>query len=94
MADSEPETSLPEQIFMALSKSATSGVPAARTIRLMGFLQDIPVQILIDFGSSSSFINQALVPQLQQCQISALPTSIQGAGGGILCSDSILQNVT
>jgi hypothetical protein len=54
LADSCLGSSSPEQILLALSKSALSGVPAARTIRLTGKLQDIPVHILIDSGSSSS----------------------------------------
>ena len=62
LADSSPDYSPYEHLMMALSKSAASGIPAARTVRLMGMLQQVPVQILINSGSSSSFINQSLVP--------------------------------
>ena len=62
LADSSPDSRPSEHLMMALSKSAASGIPAARTMRLMGMLQQVPVQILIDSGSSSSFINQSLVP--------------------------------
>ena len=62
LADSSSDSSPFEHLMMALSKSAAFGIPVARTIRLMGMLQQVPVQILIDSGSSSSFINQSLVP--------------------------------
>jgi hypothetical protein len=54
--------------MLALSKSIVSGIPVARTVQLMGFFQKVPVQILIDSGSSSSFINQSLLPQLENVQ--------------------------
>jgi hypothetical protein len=93
LADSESDSSALEQLLMALSKSIASGIPAARTIRLVGQLQDVPVQILIDSGSSSSFINQSLVSQLQHLQVSSVPSSVQVAGGGMLYNDSILRGV-
>lgn len=61
LADSEPDSTPAEQLMLALSKLALSGIPAARTI---GSLADIPVQILVDSGRSSSFVNQSLVPHL------------------------------
>jgi hypothetical protein len=79
--------------MLALSKSAVSGIPAAHTVQLMGFLQKVPVQILIDSGSSSSFINQSLLPQLENVQQIALHSSVQVAGGGRLLSDSLLCKV-
>lgn len=68
LADSSPDDSPPEHLMLVLSKSVMSGIPAARTIRLMGFIQQIPVQILVDSDSSSSFINESLVSQLQDIQ--------------------------
>jgi hypothetical protein len=64
LADSEPDSTPTKQLMLALSKSALSGIPAARTIRLVGSRADIPVQILVDSGNSSSFVNQSLVPRL------------------------------
>lgn len=64
LADSEPKISPDESLMLALSKSTLLGVLVARTMRLVGLLQNIPVQILIDSGSSSSFVNEALVLQL------------------------------
>jgi hypothetical protein len=93
LADSSPDDSPAEHLKLVLSKSVMSGIPAARTIRLMGFIQQIPVQILVDSNSSSSFINVSLVSQLQDIQVYALPSSIQVTGGSMLVSQSILRNV-
>jgi len=92
--DDTPPTLPPaEHIMLALSKSALSGVPAARTVRLVGFLQQIPVQILVDSGSSSSFVNENLVPQLSGIASDPLANSVEVAGGGRLVSTSLLHQV-
>ena len=46
-----------EQIFLALSKSTISGAPASRIVQFLGSLEGIPVSILLDSGSSSSFVS-------------------------------------
>jgi hypothetical protein len=43
LASSDNDSPDSEQVFLAISKSALSGVPASRTIRLLGNLQQIPV---------------------------------------------------
>lgn len=59
----------------------------------MGFLQNVPVQILVDSGSSSSFVNEALVSQLIGIQSDPASSSVQVAGGGMLTSSSVLRHV-
>ena len=93
LADTPPTSPQAEHIMLALSKSALSGVPAARTVRLVGFLQQIPVQILVDSGSSSSFVNENLVPQLSGIASDPLASSVEVAGGGRLVSTSLLHQV-
>jgi hypothetical protein len=39
LADSSPEDETTEHLMLVLSKSVLSGIPAARTVRLMGFIQ-------------------------------------------------------
>lgn len=78
---------------MALSKSAMSGVPAAHTVRLVGLLQNVPVNILIDSGSSSSFLNEALVPHLDGIHSEGISTLVQVAGGGMLINSAVLRQV-
>ena len=93
LADSCPGTWSPEQILLALSNSAISGVPAARTIRLTGKLQDIPVHILIDSSSSSSFVNESLVHQVVNAPIQGVSSSVQIAGGGMLLIKGLVRAV-
>ena len=81
LADSVEEFSHPEQCCLALSKSALSGVPTTRSICFAGLLQSIPVQILVDSGSSSSFVNQALVSRLTGVVSVPVSTSVLVAGG-------------
>lgn len=57
-------------------------------------MHGVPVNILIDSGSSSSFVSEKIVQQLDSQTISPKHTSIQVAGGGILLSSGVLDNVT
>lgn len=93
LADSEPDSTPTEQLMLALSKSALSGIPAARTIRLVGSLANIPVQILVDSGSSSSFVNQSLVPRLTHIHYDQVSSNVQVAGGSLLVSQGVLRSV-
>jgi len=53
-----------EQVFLAISKYVVSRVPAARTIRLLGSMSGIPVHVLVESGSSSSFISNTTAAKL------------------------------
>jgi hypothetical protein len=50
-----------EQLFMAISKAAITGVDAPRTVKFMGSIQHGPITILVDSGSSNSFISSSLL---------------------------------
>jgi hypothetical protein len=52
------------QLMFVVSKAAVTGVAAHRTVQFQGVVQHIPVNILLDSGSSSSFINDSIVQQL------------------------------
>ncbi|CAO2191183.1 unnamed protein product [Urochloa humidicola] len=54
-----------EQLFLAISESAVSGIEGPRTMRFQGTIQDKEVLILIDSGSSNTFISTALADQLR-----------------------------
>jgi len=82
-----------EQVFLAISKSAVSGVPAARTIRLLGSMSGIPVHILVDSGSSSSFLSDTTAIQLHHLDSVPVASCVQVAGGGVLQSSLLLRQV-
>ena len=83
-----------EQVFLALSKTAVSGAPAPRTIQFTGSIEGLPLSILIDSGSSSSFISDRIVKQLSSQTFISSPTIVHVAGGGILLSEGILYDVS
>jgi hypothetical protein len=79
-----------EQLFLAISKAAITGVDAPRTVKFMGSIQHRPITILVDSGSSNSFISSSLTSRL--AGISSLPNrvSVQVAGGGTLSCSAVL----
>ncbi|CAO2151592.1 unnamed protein product [Urochloa humidicola] len=81
-----------EQLFFSLSSAAVSGVPAPRTMCMTGVIQGKPMRILVDSGSSHTFINS----QLAQHLVGVLPISssvnVQVANGQSLkCTSQLLQ---
>ncbi|CAD6236538.1 unnamed protein product [Miscanthus lutarioriparius] len=82
-----------EQVFLAISKSAVSGVSAARTIRLLGSTSGIPVHILVDSGSSSSFISNTTTVKLHHLDSVSISSCVQLASGGVLQSSLLLRQV-
>jgi hypothetical protein len=62
------------QSFLALSAHAVNGTEGPRTMRMQGRIQDIPIVILIDSGSSHTFLSKHVA---RQCSgIISLPSSI------------------
>jgi hypothetical protein len=55
-----------EQVCLALSKAANGGSAAAQTIRFQGLIAGILATLLIDSGSSTSFLYSGLAKKLGQ----------------------------
>lgn len=69
-SSSEVSDEAAEQLCLALSKAAANGSPASRIVRLCGTVAGILVILLIDSGSSTSFISStvsARLPSSNQC---------------------------
>lgn len=67
-----PSESTDEQLFLAISMAAIHGSHSTRTVQFQGSLMGQPALILIDSGSSASFISeQEAVCCRAQCPISA-----------------------
>lgn len=64
----EPELSVDEEVgdhvFLALSQCAINGTPSPKTVRLIGAIQGFAVTVLLDSGSSTSFITGSFASQL------------------------------
>jgi len=85
---SSPTTS--EELFLALSKATANGSDAPRTVKLSGSIQHVPVTLLMDSGSSASFIGAHLAARLSGiCSLSSA-VSMQVAGGSTLSCHSVL----
>jgi hypothetical protein len=69
---------------MALSKDAASGSVGPRTMKFQGDIQGHRVTILIDSGSSHSFISQTLAAQLPALLPLQSSVRVQVANGGIM----------
>ncbi|WVZ81560.1 hypothetical protein U9M48_028917 [Paspalum notatum var. saurae] len=80
----------PTHLFLAVSVAAVTGGSSPRSMCFDGFLQDQAVRILLDSGSSHSFLSAALVPQLVGVAPLARSLSVQVANGSVLeCSFSL-----
>jgi hypothetical protein len=87
--DTHSRTSMQDQLFLTLSLPTISGALFPRTICLQGDLQNNSIRILLDSGSSHTFISQELATKLQG--VIPMPSSIkvQVANGTVLhCNNS------
>lgn len=51
-------SSEPEQLFMALSETVASRMDGPRTLKIRGHIQSMEILILIDSGSTHSFLSE------------------------------------
>lgn len=72
------------QLFLTLSVAVVSGKPAPKTMCLSGIIQDKPINVLIDSGSSHTFINEDLASQLNGVSSLHYSLSVKVADGGQL----------
>jgi hypothetical protein len=70
-----------EQLMMAISGTTWKGDQAATTIRLHGQIQQHELLVLVDSGSSHTFLNDRLQPLLTGVQPLAKPITVQVANG-------------
>lgn len=73
-----------------ISKAALEGSVAPQTIRLQGNIHSQQVLMLVDSGSSHSFISSVLVAKLQGVRHSPKALKVKIADGGqLLCNQEI-----
>jgi hypothetical protein len=88
---SEPDTPVAaEQTFMLLSATAVSPTLHPRTLQFQGMIQGQSINILLDSGSTSSFLGTKLAGSLKGVQPLSSPTSVKVAdGGSVPCTAQI-----
>lgn len=85
------ETVTEEQLFLAVSIVAAKGVNSVNTMKFKGVIQGVEVLILVDLGSSHSFLSATVASQLTGLSSLSPPVLVQVADGGrIRCSQQLL----
>ena len=86
------ENSLDNQLLLTISQDLVSGSVGPKTMQFQELIQGIPVLILVDSGSTNSFISSSAVQQLSD--IFALPVNlnVKLANGGLMQCSSVLSD--
>lgn len=76
--------------YFCLSWAAVSGQPSPKAFCLIGSIQGKPMNILLDSGSSHTFISESLAAQLSGVADIPVPVSVKVANGQLLQCVSFL----
>ena len=71
-------------MLLALSKVAFGSAESGHAICFAGSIQSHAVSVLIDSGSSASFISASLAAKLFDVSVMLVPSTVRVAGGGLL----------
>jgi predicted aspartyl protease len=80
----------PDRLFMAISQDVVGGTDGPRTMKLCGALQGTELLILVDSGSSHTFLSSAVADKMVGVQPLDHQVKVQVANGGILNYTAIL----
>jgi hypothetical protein len=91
--DSQPDENVADaQVLLAVSIAALNGTASAATMQFQGTAQGLPVQILLDSGSSHTFVSLHLSSKLTGQSPLAVPLRVKIADGQVLdCANTFLQ---
>lgn len=81
------------QLYLAMSKAAMGSSASAWAVCFSGLVQGNAVKILIDSGSSASFVSTALASKLVNVSLASSSSTVHVAGGGILQSCQMVQQM-
>ena len=81
-----------EQLLLALSHDAQMGSHSHRTIQFQGTIHGKSVVVLVDSGSSSSFLAASVADQLPHLPRSPVTVSVKIANGQLLRCTVAIQN--
>jgi hypothetical protein len=79
-----PPSPTHSQLMVHLSVAAAVGAVAPKTLCLTGQLQQHPISILVDSGSSHTFLSTKVAATLSGVQQLQNPISVQVANGEVL----------
>jgi hypothetical protein len=85
----------PEELHMLnISQAAISGTDSLNTIRFLGHIAGMEILVLLDSGSSASFISDHVAAHLPHVQAMAKPLLVHIANGSSLSCDKEVLQVT
>lgn len=88
--DGDSSTTPATDTVMAISRQALSGGVAAKAFQLRAWIQGHEVLMLVDSGSSTSFINQTLADKLSGTRPLLRASKVRVADGGeLLCTSEL-----
>jgi hypothetical protein len=79
---------------MAVSEAAVGGVEGPRTFKLQGVIQELEILILLDSGSSHSFLSSWVASQLKGVTAISHPLQVKVANGNLLQASTELRQAT
>lgn len=91
-ASGEATSSEHDVDYCVISKEAMEGAESPTTMRLHGWVQDREVLMLVDSGSSHSFVSEAMADRLQGVQQARSALTVRVANGGVMRRDKELSD--
>lgn len=91
---SDPLATVEPQFFMMLSAAAVQESVSSRSILFLGTIQGMEVLVLIDSGSSHSFISTTLASKLQGASIVSPAVSVKVSNGDMAQCDTQFSALT
>lgn len=81
-----------EGTLMAVSSQAIAGVESSKSIRVRGWVQGLELLMLVDSGSTHSFIDEQVARKLAGIQTLSHPVQIKITDGGTMQCDRSIPN--
>lgn len=92
--EEEKEAGSSDEEILALSVHATEGIQGKKTLRLHGLIDKQEILILVDSGSSATFLSSTLTHKLNLVQEDATPVQVTVANGAKLLSNKVVPALT
>ncbi|CAN6212014.1 unnamed protein product [Urochloa humidicola] len=93
-SEDDKSSSQSDEEILTLSVSAIEGVQSRKTMKLQGLIGKQEILILVDSGSSSTFISKSAVQTLALSTIEVPPVQVTVADGAKLTCTQAVQEVT
>jgi hypothetical protein len=80
--------------MLSISQAAVSGTDSLKTIRFLGHIVGMEILVVLDSGSSASFISDRVAAHLPHVQAVSKPLLVRVANGSSLSYDKEMIHVT